>query len=95
MTKLRLTSTAHSIFTKLPPEAKSLIKKSLSEIAASPYSGKPLQGELTGYLSFRTKRYRIIYRVNDFDRAIEVIHIGHRSGVYEQLEAMLRRSDKA
>ena len=88
--KLRFTLQAHAVFSKLPPETKSLVKKALTDILSHPYSGKPLQGELSGYSSYRTKRYRVIYRFNDENRSVDVIHIGHRSGIYEQLETLLR-----
>jgi len=88
---LRLTPEAHGLFSRLPPETKRRIKRALREIAAKPFAGKALQEELIGYRSYRTRRYRIIYRFNETDSCLEVIHFGHRSGVYERLKAILQK----
>ena len=87
---LRFTPTAMALFTKLHPEIKKLIKRALKGIVTSPYSGNELQAELSGYHSFRIKRYRIIYRVNEMENYIDVIHVGHRREIYEQLRSMLQ-----
>ncbi len=44
--------------------------------------GKPLQRELTGYWSARRGSYRVIYRLDDEERAVLVVRIEHRSDVY-------------
>jgi mRNA-degrading endonuclease RelE of RelBE toxin-antitoxin system len=44
--------------------------------------GKPLRGELTGYLSARRGPYRIIYRIDDDKQVVHVVRIDHRSDVY-------------
>jgi mRNA-degrading endonuclease RelE of RelBE toxin-antitoxin system len=44
--------------------------------------GKPLLRELSGYHAARRGVYRIIYRIDDETRTIEVIRIDHRSRVY-------------
>lgn len=53
-------------------------------------AGHPLQFDLDGYRSFRVRTYRIIYRVNDDEAAIEVVFVGARRSVYEELQALLR-----
>lgn len=44
--------------------------------------GKPLTNELAGYHSARRGAYRVIYRISDEERAVHVVRIDHRSGVY-------------
>jgi mRNA interferase RelE/StbE len=44
--------------------------------------GKPLQGELSGYWSARRGSYRVVYRLDDDQRAVVVVRIDHRSDVY-------------
>jgi len=86
---LRFTPTAMTIFTKLHPDIKKRIRLALKEIVASPYTGKELQAELIGYRTCKTARYRVIYRVNEPEECIDVIYIGHRRDVYEQLRSLL------
>ena len=52
-------------------------------LAASPYRvGKPLKLGLAGLHSARRGDYRVIYRIDDKNRRIDVVAIEHRSDVY-------------
>jgi mRNA interferase RelE/StbE len=52
-------------------------------LAASPHrAGKPLKLGLQGLHSARRDDYRVIYRINDDDRRVDVIAIEHRSDIY-------------
>jgi mRNA interferase RelE/StbE len=44
--------------------------------------GRPLQFELEGRWSARRGPYRVIYRLDEDDRTVVVLAIGHRSDVY-------------
>lgn len=44
--------------------------------------GKPLSRELSGFLAARRGQYRIVYRLNEAERVVEVVRIDHRSRVY-------------
>ncbi len=46
--------------------------------------GKPLQRELTGYWSARRGSYRVLYRLDQEERAVLVVRIEHRSDVYRR-----------
>jgi len=48
-----------------------------------PFTGKWLEKEIAGYLSIRMKRFRIIYKINEDDRNVEIHHVGHRKDIYE------------
>jgi mRNA interferase RelE/StbE len=89
---LRLTPQAHALYTHLSPTAKRYIKRALREIVSDPFVGKALQAELSGYRSYRIQRYRVVYRFNEAENRVEVIHFGHRSHVYEKLRAMVNQS---
>jgi len=89
--KIRFTPEAAGLFSKLHPENKKLIKFALNELRQSPCSGHDLQEELSGFESYRTKRYRILYRVNDEENVIEVYYIGHRKDIYEQFRRLLNQ----
>lgn len=44
--------------------------------------GGALRGQLEGLRSARRGSYRVIYRIEDQQRSIEVVHIDHRRDVY-------------
>lgn len=54
-----------------------------SALADDPYRiGKPLGQELAGLWSARRGEYRVIYRIDDRERAITIYRIQHRREVY-------------
>jgi len=77
------------LISKLPPEIKRLVRSSVDRLLSEPTVGTELAGELDGYLSYRVRRYRIIYRVNENESYIEIYHVGHRRDVYETLRALI------
>jgi mRNA interferase RelE/StbE len=46
--------------------------------------GKPLRLDLAGLHSARRGDFRVIYRINEADRTIDVVAIDHRSDVYRR-----------
>ena len=44
--------------------------------------GAPLRGELEGIWSARRGTYRVLYRIDDENREVVVLRIGHRGDVY-------------
>jgi mRNA interferase RelE/StbE len=44
--------------------------------------GKPLTRELCGYHSARRGAYRVVYRIDENERAVHVVRIDHRADVY-------------
>ena len=87
--KIRITPEAAGLFSKLHPDNKMLIKAALQQLLRTPYSGHNLQEELYGFKSYSSKRYRIVYKVNDEEHIIEVYYIGHRKDIYEQFRRLL------
>jgi mRNA interferase RelE/StbE len=81
--RLLYSETCHSQIKKLHPTLKPIIRARLDLLKNKPFSGKPLERELSGYRSFRARRFRIIYKVNEPDRIIEIHYVGHRKDVYE------------
>jgi mRNA-degrading endonuclease RelE of RelBE toxin-antitoxin system len=52
-------------------------------LAANPHRmGTPLRLELQGLHSARRGDYRVIYRIDDHHRRIEVVAIEHRADIY-------------
>ena len=89
--RIRLTPEAARLLSKLHPESKKLIKSALQELLQTPYSGHGLQEELSGFKSYRSKRYRILYRVYEEEQVIGVYYIGHRKDIYEQFKRLLNQ----
>ena len=80
---VKFTRTVADKVNTLHPDIKKQIRSEIKNIFKESYSGKELQEELSGFLSYRFKRYRIIYQVNDIDKVIIVYMFGHRRDVYE------------
>lgn len=74
----------------LPPNLKPVVKQAIESLKADPYAGKALKLELAGYRSLRSQRHRIIYRVREADRAVEIHYLGLRRDVYELLRHLAR-----
>jgi len=89
--KLIYSETSLNQIKKLHPRLKSIVKAKIEHIRANPSMGKLLEKELSGYLSFRAKRYRIIYKVEEDTKTIEIHYIGHRRDIYETFGDQLRK----
>lgn len=89
--KIRFTPEAGALLSKLHPENRKLIKSALEELSQDPHSGDDLQEELSGFKSCKPKRYRILYKIDEENRLIQVYYIGHRKDVYEQFRLLLNR----
>ena len=87
----RYTPECSRLIAKLPAEIKRLVRSTIDALLTKHEMGTELVGELDGYRSYRVRRYRIIYRVNDEESCLEVYHVGHRRDVYETLRSLLSR----
>jgi len=47
--------------------------------------GKELLRELKGLRSYRVRRYRVVYAVVPARREIQVVAVGHRVSIYEEI----------
>jgi mRNA interferase RelE/StbE len=86
---MRYTPETSRLLSKLHPENKKLIRSVLEDLRKHPYAGSDLQEELHGFKSFKLKRYRVIYNIDEEDNIIQIFHIGHRKDVYEQFNRLL------
>ena len=87
--RLQFTPEAARLLAKLHPEAKKLIKSGLDELRQNPYLGDDLQEELSGFKSYKIKRYRVLYAVDEEKEVIRVYYVGQRRDVYEQFRDLL------
>ena len=87
---VRYTPEAAGRIRKLHPQVKQEIRAAIRTLLDAPLAGHSLQQELFGYRSYRVRSYRIIYRLNDEERMIDVVFIGPRRNVYEELLSLVR-----
>ncbi len=90
--RVRYTPEAAGRIRKLHPEVKQEIREAIRTLRDAPLTWHLLQQELFGYRSCRMRTYRIIYRLNDDDRTIDVVFVGPRRNVYEELLFLVRRT---
>ena len=87
----RFTPEASRILAHLPPEVKRFIRTAIDELTIRPYEGDELQMELSGFRSLKSRRYRIIYKVNEADSSIDIYYVGPRKDVYNTFRELLER----
>jgi len=87
----RFTREVSHIIAHLPPEAKTRIRASIDDLVTNPAKGNELQMELSDFRSLKSKRYRIIYKVNEADSSIDIYYVGPRKDVYDNLRELLER----
>jgi addiction module RelE/StbE family toxin len=68
----------------LPKQVQRAVVEALSALAEDPRAGKPLTAELAGVWSLRRGDYRLLYRIDDEARRVEVARVGHRRDVYRR-----------
>jgi mRNA interferase RelE/StbE len=71
-------------------DLKPLIKSKTEALKENPFLCKFLEQELSGYLSLRVRRFRIIYRIVKEIKAVEIHYIGHRKDIYEIFRDRIR-----
>jgi mRNA-degrading endonuclease RelE of RelBE toxin-antitoxin system len=67
-----------------------MIRLAIDELRKNPMLGDDLQEELSGFKSYKPKRYRIIYKFDEEINTINVYFVGHRKDVYQQFGQMLK-----
>ena len=88
--RARYTPEAAARIRALHPQIKRDIREAIRTLMLDPLAGKPLQWELAGFRSLRVKQHRIVYRLNAETASIDIVFVGIRRTVYEELQAVLR-----
>ncbi len=83
MYKVRISTHAENQIKKLPEKIQDAVIESFRELKDSPYMGKKLFRELSDRFSYRISVYRIIYKINEKDKIINILSAGHRATVYD------------
>jgi len=81
--KLLYSETSRKQIRRLHLQIKPVVKSKIGKLQEIPFSGKELEKELSGYLSMRAKRFRVIYKIRDKDQTVEIHYVGHRKDIYE------------
>ena len=81
--RILYSETSRKQIRKLHPQIKPVVKSSIEKLQESPFSGKFLEKELSGYRSIRMKRFRIIYKIDENEHKVEIHYFGHRKDIYE------------
>ena len=89
--RVRFTPEAAQRISRLHPDHKRIIRDALDQLRLEPYAGDDLQGGLPEFKSFKPKRFRILYTVDDDHRFVRVFYVGHRRDVYDQFRLLLSK----
>lgn len=89
MFKLLYTAEARSQIHKLSAALQLQLKESIERIAADPSVGKRLTQELSGYWSYRSGDYRVIYSIFHKEVTVLIVTLGHRKNIYTKLARKL------
>lgn len=82
MFELRISKRAAKQIKILKKEYQVEIIDALAEIREEPLLGKSLDRDLNGRFSYRFASYRIIYKVDQKDKIVEILLADHRGRVY-------------
>lgn len=82
--RVRLTGPARRALRRIPPRVvPAIIEFAFGDLAREPHRvGKPLRRELSGLFGARRGSYRVLYRIDDESRQVDIVDIDHRADVY-------------
>jgi len=89
--RARFTPEASRIIAHLPPEGKRLIRTAIDELTLLPFRGDELHMELSGFRSLKSRRYRIIYKINESCSSVDIYYVGQRKDVYDNFRELLEK----
>jgi mRNA interferase RelE/StbE len=84
---------AAEVLRRLPPAIKRALKSAIREVVANPLSGEPLHGELEGLWKYRVRSFRLIYQLDGASRLVNVLALGERRSIYEEVAELLRSQE--
>lgn len=88
--KLRVPDEIVALIRGCHPQLKRKSRARLRHILAEPESGKSLKDDLEGFKSYRTGRFRIIYRISS-KQIIDIVAVGPRKSIYEETYRIIKR----
>lgn len=75
-------------FRKLDKSIKQKVESEINKLKKSPSNGEQLKGNLIDFYRVRIDNYRLVYRFHESPNRLELIYIGLRKNVYEELERL-------
>jgi mRNA interferase RelE/StbE len=93
--RVRYTIEAAGRIRKLHPQIKRDIREGIRTLLEAPLAGYSLHFELSGLWSYRVRNHRIIYRINSDEMMIDIVFVGPRRDVYEQLRDLLSEKGRS
>jgi mRNA interferase RelE/StbE len=70
-------------FDKLPKNAEERVLETLEKAAETSYAGTKLRGKLEGLWRWRIGKYRVIYLIDEKEKAVVFLDVGLRKAIYE------------
>ena len=90
--RLVYSETSRNQIRRLHPQIKAAVKATPKRLQEEPFNGKLPEKELSGDLSFRTRRIRVIYKLRPDKQVVEIHYVGHRKDIYELFRESLEKS---
>ena len=87
---VRFTPEAASLVSRLHPETKKMMRSAMDQLRKNPHLGEDLHEELSGFKSYKPRRDRILYKLNEDENVIDVYCVGHRRDVYDEFRLLLK-----
>jgi mRNA-degrading endonuclease RelE of RelBE toxin-antitoxin system len=81
--RLRVTNTFEKQLKKLAPKGRGRVWRLIGEVQMTPYLYKSLSGQLSSARSARSGDIRLIYTVDENQKFVILLYVGHRERVYE------------
>jgi len=83
--RIEIMPSARREINRLKAAAASPVLEAIEHIADAPHRmGKPLRLELEDLWSARRGTYRVVYRIDESKRLVQIITIDHRADVYRR-----------
>jgi len=82
--RLKLSPAVKKYVRSLHPLIRRDLQAAFVRLVKAPDSGKPLRGELAGLWSFKVRRFRVIYRIED--GFLILVAVGPGSTIYKETE---------
>lgn len=81
--EVRISARAERDLLRLPEKiGAACVEFIFGALAEQPHLGGALSGPFAGLRSARRGSYRIVYRIDDDGRRVDIAHIDHRGNVY-------------
>jgi mRNA-degrading endonuclease RelE of RelBE toxin-antitoxin system len=89
--RILYSETSRNQIRALNPELKPIVKRSIEKLEEDPFLGKAVERDLSGYRSLRTRRFRVLYKLDDESRTVQIHYVGPRKDVYELFKEYIRK----